>query len=959
MYTCRSIFFLGRKNAVLAVLLLIQLCTFAQLQQNNFSAYADMNNRSYTKEKPYYLLTWQQQRPPFINIIRSLDEQSAIVEINTARDLELMSKQYHITAANNNWKFSPQLAKELLKQKTTDLYKYIISGNDFKKLAAALQKLSGNILILHSYETSNAFIVRCKTTYLQNIIATLPEIIFIDSYTEAHTEAAIIGYSRDFNGISQLDNSIPAANGKNIVVGVKEQRMTDADLDLYKRIVASTLASPATSEHAAVISSIIGGAGNSFYNGRGIANGCKFYSSSFANLFADDAALLNSNKVTVQNHAYGTLVQQFYGAEAVSYDQHCWQDKNFMHIFSAGNSGTLSATEGRYAGISGYANLTGNFKMAKNIITVAAINNTGSIPAESSSGPTYDGRLSPQLTALGPNGTSDAAAVVSGTVAVLQQVYADSNSQAALPASLAKAILYNTAEDIYRTGIDYKTGYGLVNSYAAVRSLQQKNYAGSSVSQGQSWTKNISLAPNMAQIKITLAWTDTVSQVNNSKALINDLDVELIEIATGNIFRPWVLSTAAHADSLAKPATRKRDSLNTAEQISLALPDAGNYTIKVTGFSIPNAPIPFYVAYQVDTLNSFSFINPQHTADVNRAENEMLNIKWNVFTADTNQAGNLSVSYNNGVSWQLIQPSQKLYAKQFSWPIKDTASMALLKMETSFGNFFSKPFVISKVVNIQVDFLCSDSFRLSWNKHIYASSYKIFALTGNPYLEHIFSTTDSFHVFKKADYPYVVYAVEPVLGNNIAAARSIAIDIEEQAVSCFYKTFYYNQLDGNNVDLVLELSISGYVDSIAFERVSPQGQLLQTYNTIKAGNSVLYSQLAGNLQSGITYFRAKMKLKNGAIVYTDIISLLTSGKKNIVFYPNPASKKSGLHYVLMQGLAADNRIQFFDITGRLIRNYTSLPTVIDITTFPTGIIMYKLFDPNKRSLETGRLIIYE
>ena len=45
-------------------------------------------------------------------------------------------------------------------------------------------------------------------------------------------------------------------------------------------------------------------------------------------------------------------------------------------------------------------------------------------------------------------------------------VYADSNNQALPPASLTKAILYNCAEDIYNTGIDYKTGYGLLNSYA-------------------------------------------------------------------------------------------------------------------------------------------------------------------------------------------------------------------------------------------------------------------------------------------------------------------------------------------------------------------------------------------------------------------------------------------------------------------------------------------------------------
>jgi hypothetical protein len=40
--------------------------------------------------------------------------------------------------------------------------------------------------------------------------------------------------------------------------------------------------------------------------------------------------------------------------------------------------------------------------------------------------------------------------------------------------SLIKAVLYNSAEDIYNNGIDYKTGYGLLDSYGSIKSIQQK-----------------------------------------------------------------------------------------------------------------------------------------------------------------------------------------------------------------------------------------------------------------------------------------------------------------------------------------------------------------------------------------------------------------------------------------------------------------------------------------------------
>jgi hypothetical protein len=67
---------------------------------------------------------------------------------------------------------------------------------------------------------------------------------------------------------------------------------------------------------------------------------------------------------------------------------------------------------------------------------------------------------------------------------------------------------------------------------------------------------------------------------------------------------------------------------------------------------------------------------------------------------------------------------------------------------------------------------------------------------------------------KQSVYPGLVYAVEPVLNNNLPAARSIAINIGSQGVQCFYKTFYHNLLSKNELELVLELSAVNYVKSI-------------------------------------------------------------------------------------------------------------------------------------------------
>ncbi len=946
---------------ILICLLLMQEYGTAQInakvyQDSIFNKYATKLNQPYTTDRYYYVMKWEGASPQDSRIIRQLDERMAIIEVNSLEKFASLKQQTKIALATDQWKFSSSAGSQF--EKNNKEQQFILSSLNTDALLNLLQYMKGQVKIISVDYPSHSVVVKTTGRFLKDKLLPLKELIFVDVRAEPHSEINIIGYNRSFHGLNAVDYSIPGVNGKNIVTGVKEQKMEENDLDLYKRVLPSSLAASGITNHATVISTIIGGAGNSFYDGRGIAYGCKFFPSSFANLFADDAATLNASKVTVQNHSYGTVIQQFYGAEAVSYDVQTWQNKNLLHVFSAGNMGASFASDGRYANITGYANLTGNFKMAKNIMTVGAIDNKGNVSLESSAGPLYDGRLAPQLIALGPNGTSDAAAIVSGTIAVMQQVYADSNNQSLPMASLMKAVLYNATEDLYRTGIDYKTGYGLLNSYAAIKAIQQKEYDGGTLAQNQQWTKTITVLPNAAQLKVTLTWTDSAATVNNNKALINDLDLEVQEISTGTVNKPWVLSSIASIDSLAKLPTRKRDSLNTAEQVSLQLPAAGNYQVKVIGTSVSNSSLPFHIAYHTDTLNTFTFTSPQHASDVNRAEDVNLVIRWGTFLSDTNQTGNLFISYNKGTDWQLLKQSLKIYSNQYQWSIKDTSSTAIFKMETSFGNFLSKDFIISKVNRPSVDFLCIDSFQLSWNKHVYASAYKVYTLTDSAYLKHILTVTDTVVVMKRSAYPSLVYAVEPVLSNNLPASRSIAFDITIQGVKCFYKTFYYDLQDENKLNLVLELSPASYVDSVFFEQLSSAGQWLQTIGNAKVfANTSIYHQLASDLPNGTSYWRARIKLKTGTILYTEIISALTSGKKYILFYPNPTRRNGLLTFVLQQGLPSDSKLQLFDITGRLLKSYGEIPNSIDLRSLTPGMFIYKLFTSDNRLLETGKLVI--
>jgi hypothetical protein len=902
----------------------------------------------------YYVGVWNGSLTKSVLLIRPLGKQTGIVALSSNYSLKKSElNTLSLYPANNSWKYSPNALAVLSSKEQQDL-QLVVAGLQLTDVLGFLQSQKNELRIVRVDSSSHSVVIACKgSQWLEKIAQS-----FIDIALVANPDASIIGYDRSFHGINAVDYTLAGANGKNIVVGIKEQQVESSDLDLYKRVLPSALAANNITQHATVVASIIGGAGNSFYDGRGIAHASTFFPSSFANLFADDLQVLEANKVSVQNHSYGTALQPFYGVEALSYDAQTWRNKNLLHVFSAGNAGLSAASTGQYAGITGFGNITGNFKAAKNIVTVGAITNKENIPAESSAGPLFDGRLAPQLIALGPSGTSDAAAIVSGTAAVMQQVYADSHSGMLPASSLIKATLYNTAEDVYLPGIDFKTGYGLLNTIDAVNAITKQQFIEGTVNKNEIFTTNFSVVANTAKIKFTLAWTDTTAIVNTNSALENDLDFELVNVDNYTRYLPWVLNGFAHADSLQQKAKPGVDSLNTAEQISLEMPPAGNYQLRVFANKIKTQSLPFHIAMKSDMLHTFQFISPQHPSDINRFNSQNLSVRWQCFVADTNSTGKLSIRFNEGGQWQILDPNIKLIGKKFEWPILDTTAVVAFRMETAFGTFFTNEIAIANLTISNYLFNCADSIGIAWNKHPMANAYKIFALTDSAFLKHAYTTTDTFAVVKKSDYPSGIFAVEPMLANQLPAARSAAINVNFSGVKCYYQSFYYTLLNGNDARLIFKLSTIRNVDSIYFEQVEATGQLIQVAGRTRPfQNTFVYDQEVKSLQAGNSYFRVCILMANGQKHYTEIISIRTSGRKAILFYPNPVSRNGMVAFSLQQGISYGSRLQIFDTSGRLLKQYTSLPNRFDFSRLPAGVLIYRLLTEDGKQIETGKLVV--
>jgi hypothetical protein len=863
--------------------------------------------------------------------------------------------------ANNLWKLSPQLEVDLTTAafNREKLLLFTVTSTHIQDFLNSGHFVNNNCRAVYISSETGSAVITCSPVYFQQHILSDSVIIFADRYVTPQTEVLLSGFDKSSNGINLAGYSFSLADGNGITTGIKERKMDVNDMDLQKRIVPSAIAAAETEPHATSIATMIGGAGNSFYTGRGIARRCSFFSSSFLNLFPDSTNLLIQNKINIQNHSYGTVNQQFYGAEAAAYDAQTRANKNMLHVFSSGNRGTEAATTGTYSNLATFANLTGNFKMAKNIITVGALDTSGNIAVFSSSGPLYDGRLAPQIAAFGLNGTSDAAALISGTATLLHQVFKDSNAQAIPPASLVKAVLFNTTDDVAAKGIDYRSGFGAVNVYNAVAAMLQKKYDGSQVSQGQVWTKNFSIPAQAANLRITLCWTDTASSVNNNKALINDLDLELVETGSGAIYRPWVLSTAPSTDSLKKLPVRKRDSLNTAEQVSIELPNAGQWQVRVTGTAIQAATAqPFNISWGWDTLNTFVFTNPLQAEDISLEERPLLAVKWKTAIADTNTTGNLYISYNNGAAWQPVALGIKLVRQQYKWPVKDTASTAKLRMDCPFGSFFSNDFIISPVASIKLDFLCPDSTGLTWKKHRYASAYQLFALADDTaYMRPVLVTTDTSVMLKRNLYNYNLYAVQPILTNALPAVRSPAIDIRSQAVNCFYTSLQALNNAGK-IDLLLELSTTKTVDSVIFEKLGTNNNLIRIQGRLQViAGQLSYVAADNDPAAGANTYRVRIRYKSDKSSYTETVTVLTTGSRYILIYPNPLPSGRPLNYQL-KDIAANWQLQLIDVQGRIVLSQAvTIAGKLNTSRMQAGLYFYRLTDKSTGISETGKIII--
>lgn len=256
-------------------------------------------------------------------------------------------------------------------------------------------------------------------------------------------------------------------------------------------------------------------------------------------------------------------------------------------------------------GQDGYTSL-GLRSTAKNILVVGAVHSNSDMSDFSAWGPTNDGRIKPDIVAKGVDvfsstadgtftystsqGTSMAAPVVTGAVALLQQHYNMLNFPNGYPqAATIKSVIIHTADNLDAQGPTYRNGWGMLNAERAanvisehfenpdIDHIHERTLANGQVHEFSVW------ADGTTPLKATIAWTDPPGTPVEpaidaaDPMLVNDLDIRIIDDQE-NIFQPWVMvpSSPAHI------AMRGDNDLDNVEQVFIQTPDPGYYTVSIT-----------------------------------------------------------------------------------------------------------------------------------------------------------------------------------------------------------------------------------------------------------------------------------------------------------------------------------------------------------------------------------------
>lgn len=613
-------------------------------------------------------------------------------------------------------------------------------------------------------------------------LASLPFIYYVQEMEDPGQPENYTGRtSHRVNATQSSFAGAPSYDGAGVVVGHGDDGRIGPHIDYTGRFSQPT-ATASTGDHGDHVAGIIFGAGNLDPTGRGNAPGAEIYYQTYPDNLNDvDQNYSNLNvRVTVSSYSNGCNAG--YTNFTRRMDQDAIDNPNLIHVFSAGNNGTSNCG---YGAGNTWGNVTGGHKIAKNVIAVANLNASDVLTTSSSRGPASDGRIKPDVSAVGtsvysttnPNlytfktGTSMSCPGVGGVLAVLYEAYRDHNQGNDPKTGLIKAILMNTCDDLGNPGPDFRFGYGRVNTRRAYEVIEAGGHITDNITNGASKSFQITVPPNTAEARVMVYWPDAPASTIAAYALVNDIDMEVSQ--NGTTYQPWVLDPTPNAATLNNNAVRSIDTLNNVEQVTIANPGSGDITVTVDGTNIPGSAQEFYIVYEF-VKDEVVLAYPLGGEGFVPGETEQ--IRWDAPEGNSNFT--LEYSDDAGTSWNVISASINANTRFFNWTVPNVVDGDYKLRITRGGSSSETPgtfTVVNTPSNIHVSSSCPDSLTLTWNPVNGATGYVVYRL-GTMYMDSIASTQTTFVKVPQNIAQTEWYSVAALTNGNGLGRRAFAIE---------------------------------------------------------------------------------------------------------------------------------------------------------------------------------------
>ncbi|MFK7953993.1 MAG: S8 family serine peptidase [Ekhidna sp.] len=832
-----------------------------------------------------------------------------------------------IYEVSNEWKLSGDL--KMSEQKRGVFYVKLYDTNK------GLSKSNNDIVLKHIGSNLISIRVRSKESF-RSLLEDLNVIFIQNSERKPKVETLIRQHDLGANGISLSHHLYPELNGSDLAVSVKENAYDSSDIDIARRSFRDVFSSPTVELHATEMATLIGGNGSSYLSGKGVSEKLKMYSTDFSSLLPESESYYSSRNISVQNHSYGVQIENFYGVESEAFDELTKSNKELLHVFSIGNSGLMNGT-GNYEDIESYGTITGSFKQAKNVLLISSTDSLGGISDFNSRGPAYDGRIKPDLVAFGGEGTSEAAALVSGAATLIQDRCLE--NEGSMPSSeLVRALLIAGAEDMYDPGPDFVSGYGELDLFNSLQMIDSSWFFTHEISNNVPSEVSVSIPANTSKANFVLTWNDEAANPGETISLVNDLD--LVIKKNGKEWLPWVLDSRPTLRALESEATKGRDHLNNTEMVTVDNPEAGSYTLTVNPFG-DVLQQSFSIAYSFENTNSFQWMYPTGSDPLKGNSSERFHWRTNISGESP-----LEINYLDE-NWHELLPQVDLENGQVSVQLPDTTSLFKLRIGSN-GTFHeSDTILVNKTVDLKVDLNCVSDLILKWdNADVLEYSVRTFS---DGQIEELSVTTDTFLIIDRSIYSGQFFSVLPKTVSK-SGNPSFLINVDQQGTGCFNNNFLATLSNDGFVDLKVELSGVSQISEASILK-STRGQQFEIFESWSPESEEISFQDM-DLENGIITYQLRIRTLSGQDYYSAIEEI--SITDTYFAAPNVISDQ----FFNWFSPQAGGILQLSDHAGRVVAEYDIVNEIeeIEVAGLTPGQYYFRVVKSGS-ILSKGKLII--